>query len=70
MISAIILASGLVCPVPFIMNETDVWNKADSQTFLFTKKRCGMLYKDAPCLKLFWKYEHNSYRVICGEEMK
>jgi len=59
-----------VCVPPKIINTTNVWNNFDTRQLKFSLTRCPSLYKDAPCLKLFWKYEENSYRAICGRNEK
>ena len=68
MISLIIALS---CPTTKIVNVSDYpWNDYDNSILEQARKRCGELYDDAPCVKLFRKYDFQQYSVICGEEKK
>lgn len=64
----LILVAALSCPKPVMLNETSFpWNKRDYQVLRQVKKRCGEIYPDAPCVKLFKKYgDGHDYSVICG----
>lgn len=64
---SLLVLAALFCPQPKVTNSTDSWTKTDAAQLKFSKKRCGQLYKDAPCLKYFWKVEFQTYRVICGK---
>ena len=44
------------------------WNDYDQSMLKQAEKRCGELYDDSPCVKLFKKYDKLSYTVICGEK--
>lgn len=67
MISLIVLAA-LGCPTTKIENHTKEWNKQDQWTFDRAKVRCGELYPEAPCLKLFRKKDSMTYNAVCGEK--
>lgn len=67
MIATIVLAVGLICPTTVQVNKTDEpWNDHDKKTLEFVKKRCEQIYPDAPCVKLFRKFDSQSYTVLCG----
>lgn len=69
MIVLIILA--LSCPEPLRQNVSgDPWNAYDKQEEQYCQKRCGELYDDSPCLKLFRKFEKQGYTCICGAKKK
>lgn len=55
-----------VCPATTIQNLTDTWNKQDQTTYEGAIKRCGQLYPESPCLKLFRKKDATTYNAICG----
>lgn len=55
------------CMEPEILNTTSSpWNNHDEETLTYAKKRCGEIYDDAPCVKLFKKYGKQDYSVICA----
>jgi len=61
------LLLALSCPKTEMLNVTNYeWNKHDVETLTYSKKRCGELYKDAPCVKLFRKWGKQDYSVVCG----
>lgn len=63
---AFILA--LSCPTPKTVNQTDwPWNTHDRETEAYCSKRCSKEYDDAPCLKLFIKWDAQDYHCICGK---
>lgn len=66
MFLTLVLIMSTTCPKTQIKNDTDVWNEQDQQTLTKATKRCGELYSDAPCLKLFTKRDENTYRALCG----
>lgn len=63
-----LLLAVLSCPQVIMVNETvKPWNKRDYQILRQVKKRCGEIYNDAPCVKLFKKYgDGHDYSVVCG----
>ncbi len=68
-IKTILLVAALSCGKPQLMNLTKFpWNDFDSQTLTRATKRCGEIYKQAPCVKVFFKTGEQDYRVICGKE--
>lgn len=68
MISALLALS---CAAPLMLNTSKYpWNNYDRSELKFAQKRCQEIYKDAPCVKLFKKYNRQQYSVICGEEKK
>lgn len=61
----------LNCEPPTLVNVSKYpWVKYDYEILEQAKKRCGELYSDAKCVKLFRKFGYQSYTVICGEENK
>ena len=55
------------CFNPNIINTSqEPWNSHDQKVLKKATNRCGELYKDAPCIKMFWKTEPRVYRVMCG----
>ena len=44
------------------------WNDYDKSILEYVKKRCVQVYPDAPCVKLFRKYNYQQYSAICGEQ--
>ena len=59
----------LSCLSPVMQNVTQFpWNDYDRSELKYAEKRCGEIYSDAPCVKLFRKYDKQSYTVICGKE--
>ena len=58
------------CPNTIIVNESEEWNKIDALQFESSRKRCGEIYPDAPCLKWFVKKAENTYWAVCGKQMK
>ncbi len=65
MIVALLLAA---CPKVYEVNKSGFpWNEHDKETKNYCQKRCTELYEDAPCLKLFKKYDKMSYTCLCGK---
>jgi hypothetical protein len=59
----------LSCPDTKMWNASKYpWNKHDYQMLDRTKIRCGQLYPNSPCVKLFRKYDFQSYSAICSHE--
>jgi hypothetical protein len=57
------------CPKTKIVNTSGLpWVENDQKTLEHSKKRCGQIYFDSPCVKVFEKYNFQAYRVICGEK--
>lgn len=55
------------CPLPKLENKTNFpWNDYDRKTFKHASKRCGELYTNSPCVKLFRKWGEQDYSVLCG----
>jgi hypothetical protein len=55
------------CPRTTMINTSGFpWNGHDRKTLKYTKKRCGEIYPDAPCVKWFKKWGKQDYSVICG----
>lgn len=60
----------LSCPDTKMENASkEPWNAYDYSILEQTKHRCGELYPDSPCVKLFRKYNRKQYSVICGEKV-
>lgn len=65
MIVALLLA--LSCPDTKMVNATKFpWNEWDRSRLQYSKKRCGEMYPEAPCVKLFRKWGKQDYSVVCG----
>jgi len=43
------------------------WNDFDRSELKYAEKRCGEIYPDAPCLKLWRKWGKRDYSAVCGE---
>lgn len=64
----IALLINLICPIPKIINKTNLpWTQNDQKIVVSAKKRCKQQYSSSPCLKIFTKIDYNTYRVICGK---
>ena len=62
------LLLSLSCPQTKMVNVTKFsWNDYDRSVLKQVQKRCGELYNDSPCVKLFRKFGEQDYSVICGE---
>lgn len=55
-----------ICQAVVIINSTSTWSKQDEEALKRAGKRCEQVYKDAPCLKKFYKIEENRYSALCG----
>lgn len=65
MISLIFLLS---CPPTKMENTSKYpWNDYDKKILTYMETRCGQVYPDAPCVKLFRKFDDQQYSVICGK---
>lgn len=61
----------LSCPTTTIQNTSGYpWNDYDTSILNQARKRCGEIYNDSPCIKLFKKWGKQDYSVICSEEKK
>jgi hypothetical protein len=70
MLTLLVILS-LSCPKTVVVNTTkEPWSDYDTEMLEYTKKRCGQVYEDAPCLKWFKKWDHQSYSGICGAKVK
>lgn len=56
-----------VCQTVTIINFTNIWNDFDQKALDRAGKRCEQIYKDAPCLKKFYKVEEGRYKALCGK---
>lgn len=63
----LILVVNLICPEPLVLNKTGTWVELDAKTFSRAKIRCGELFRDAPCLKVFEKVQDRLYRATCSK---
>lgn len=55
------------CPITKTVNKTQYpWNEHDKETQAYCGKRCAQIYPEAPCLKLFVKWDKQDYHCICG----
>lgn len=55
-----------ICPTTRVENKTDYWTDQDAITLKRAKTRCGEIYEDSPCLKLFIKKDDYTYNAVCG----
>lgn len=63
----LLILLALSCPITKIENISGhPWNKHDQEVLEYVQKRCGQVYPDSPCVKLFRKREAQDYSVICG----
>ena len=61
------MLTALVCAMTVMQNVSkQPWNDYDRQMLQYATKRCAEMYEDAPCVKLFRKYNVQQYSVICG----
>lgn len=68
MIRVLAAMMALSCPVTKMQNVTKYpWNDHDRAILAQAKKRCGELYSDSHCVKLFRKYGKQDYSVVCGK---
>lgn len=59
----------IACLPPKMLNVSIFpWNKYDYNILNQAKIRCGKIYPDSPCVKLFKKYNKQQYSVICGKK--
>ena len=64
----ILLFIALSCPAPVMQNATkQPWTGYDREELKWAETRCGQIYQDAPCVKLFRKFGDREYTVICGK---
>ena len=67
----ILLLAALSCSPPVMQNVSKYpWNDYDKKEMKMAEKRCGELYSDAPCLKLWRKFGDRMYTAICAQEKK
>lgn len=56
------------CPKTLVINKSKLpWVKHDTDTKNYCQKRCPYEYKDAPCLKKFFKLGFQDYFCQCGK---
>lgn len=66
---ALLTTVALSCPPTKMENATTYpWNEFDMKTLKHVKTRCGQIYPNSPCVKLFRKWDKKDYSVICGRE--
>lgn len=59
----------LSCSKPIMQNASKFpWNDYDKSILHQAQNRCGELYPEAPCVRLFRKFNKNQYTVICGKK--
>lgn len=64
---SLLLYLALSCPETKMQNVSGFpWNDYDQEMLAQAKKRCGEIYKEAPCVKLFRKWGKQDYSVVCG----
>lgn len=62
---------GMSCPKTQMINQSKyAWNDYDKKEMRYAEKRCKQIYKDAPCLKRFYKLDVNDYFALCGKSKK
>lgn len=55
----------LQCSEPVIISKKPL-TEFDLWTLERAKKRCGEIYPNSPCVKVFHVVKPKTYRVICG----
>jgi hypothetical protein len=56
------------CPQTKMVNKSGLpWIEWDYNRMRYCQKRCPHEYKDAPCLKEFFKLGYNDYFCECGQ---
>ncbi len=56
------------CPATVMINQSKLpWVEWDYKELKYCQKRCPYEYKDAPCLKKFFKLGFQDYFCLCGE---
>jgi hypothetical protein len=64
-ILAFLLAAS--CPQTKMVNQSKLpWTKWDRKEMAYCQKRCPYEYRDAPCLKEFFKLGFQDYFCECG----
>jgi hypothetical protein len=66
MITSLLLAAALVCPLTVTKNYTTTWTKLDENARAGAKVRCGFLYRKSPCLVKFIKLGERRHQAVCG----
>lgn len=62
------LVLAISCQIPKIVIYPGLtWNRFDTQTLEKAKVRCGELYKQSPCVKVFYKKAERTHSVVCGK---
>lgn len=60
-----------VCSSTIMLNTSrEPWEKYDYDMLDQAKENCVKHYLDAPCVKLFKKFDRKQYSVVCGLESK
>lgn len=66
-----VYAKGQECPnTTFKGFNSKNFTDMDLACYKTAKRRCGEIYKDSPCLKVFQKTGEMDYRAICGQEKR
>jgi hypothetical protein len=60
----------LACGPTTMIGFNGPLNEVDKASLAQAKVRCGELYKESPCVKLFQKMGEREYRVMCGAAEK
>lgn len=64
----IAIALALSCAEPKLINASkEPWTKFDRKTIQTAKVRCGQIYKESPCVKVFKKTRPRTYVVVCTQ---
>ncbi len=66
MLSFILTAVLTVCSPTKILSEKPL-DDYDKKTLEHARKRCGELYPNSPCVKVFIVYKPRTYGVVCGK---
>lgn len=70
MITSLIILSALCADTKIYNVSSDPWNETDVINYAISTKRCPEKYPRSPCLKKFTKIRENTYKAICGKEIK
>lgn len=69
LILSFIFFTAINCSETIVINQSkDPWNSKDEYQLNYSKKRCGEIFINSPCLKKFVKRKVQTYWAICGKE--
>ena len=67
----LLLSLAFNCPNTVMINRTqEPWSNWDISRMHYCQTHCSKEYNDAPCLKRFYKTNHQNYFCLCGKGQK